>query len=65
MYIDAKGEVCSRSSKFTFCAPKPLEDLVTVEEDPHGEEEGTDILLVVPQTELLKVENENYRYKAE
>lgn len=63
MYIDAKGEVCSRSSKFTFCAPKPLEDLVTVEEDPHGEEEGTDILLVVPQTELLKVENENYRYK--
>lgn len=65
MYIDAKGEVCSRSSKFTFCTPKPLEDLVTVEEDPHGEEEGTDILLVVPQTELLKVENENYRYKAE
>ncbi|XP_051914006.1 calcium-binding and coiled-coil domain-containing protein 1 isoform X1 [Hippocampus zosterae] len=54
VYIDAKGEVCSRSSKFTFCAPKPLEDLVTVEEEPHGEEEGTDILLVVPRTELLK-----------
>uniref|UniRef100_A0A3Q0RX73 Calcium binding and coiled-coil domain 1a n=1 Tax=Amphilophus citrinellus TaxID=61819 RepID=A0A3Q0RX73_AMPCI len=55
VYIDAKGEVCSRSSKFTFCAPKPLEDLVTLEEDPHGEEAGTDMLLVVPRAELLQV----------
>lgn len=54
VYIDAKGEVCSRSSKFTFCAPKPLEDLVTLEEDPHGEEAGTDMLLVVPRAELLQ-----------
>ncbi|XP_033486096.2 calcium-binding and coiled-coil domain-containing protein 1 isoform X2 [Epinephelus lanceolatus] len=53
-YIDAKGEVCSRSSKFTFCAPKPLEDLVTLEEEPHGEEGGTDMLLVVPRAELLQ-----------
>ncbi|XP_042347659.1 calcium-binding and coiled-coil domain-containing protein 1 isoform X2 [Plectropomus leopardus] len=53
-YIDAKGEVCSRSSKFIFCAPKPLEDLVTLEEEPHGEEEGTDMLLVVPRAELLQ-----------
>ncbi|XP_077429498.1 calcium-binding and coiled-coil domain-containing protein 1 isoform X2 [Vanacampus margaritifer] len=54
VYVDAKGEVCSRSSKFTFCAPKPLEDLVTLEEEPHGGEEATDILLVVPHAEVLK-----------
>ncbi|XP_054465658.1 calcium-binding and coiled-coil domain-containing protein 1 [Anoplopoma fimbria] len=54
VYIDAKGEVFSRSSKFTFCAPKPLEDLVTFEEEPHGEEGGTDMLLVVPRAELLQ-----------
>ncbi|XP_061630078.1 calcium-binding and coiled-coil domain-containing protein 1 isoform X2 [Phyllopteryx taeniolatus] len=54
VYVDAKGEVCSRSSKFTFCAPKPLEELVTLEEEPHGEEEGTDMLLVVPRAELLQ-----------
>lgn len=55
VYINAKGEVCSRSSSFTFCAPKPLEDLVTLEEDSHGEEGGTDMLLVVPRAELLQV----------
>ncbi|XP_034733834.1 calcium-binding and coiled-coil domain-containing protein 1 [Etheostoma cragini] len=54
VYINAKGEVFSRSSKFTFCAPKPLEDLVTLEEEPHGEEGGTDMLLVVPRAELLQ-----------
>ncbi|KAG7228322.1 hypothetical protein INR49_009186 [Caranx melampygus] len=54
VYVDAKGEVCSRSSKFTFCAPKPLEDLVTLEEESHGEEGGTGMLLVVPRAELLQ-----------
>ncbi|KAF3696891.1 Calcium-binding and coiled-coil domain-containing protein 1 [Channa argus] len=54
VYVDAKGEVCSRSSTFTFCAPKPLEDLVTLEDGPHGEEAGTDMLLVVPRAELLQ-----------
>ncbi|KAM6929867.1 calcium-binding and coiled-coil domain-containing protein 1 isoform 1-T1 [Lycodopsis pacificus] len=54
VYIDAKGEVFSRSSQFTFCAPKPLEDLVTFQEEPHGEEGGTDMLLVVPRAELLQ-----------
>ncbi|XP_011620172.2 calcium-binding and coiled-coil domain-containing protein 1 [Takifugu rubripes] len=54
VYISAKGEVCSRSSSFIFCAPKPLEDLVTLEEDSHGEEGGTDMLLVVPRAELLQ-----------
>ncbi|XP_078480676.1 LOW QUALITY PROTEIN: calcium-binding and coiled-coil domain-containing protein 1-like [Lampetra planeri] len=54
VYIDAKGEVCSCSSNFTFCAPKPLEDLVTLEEESHGEEDGTDMLLVIPRAELLQ-----------
>ncbi|KAM9341960.1 calcium-binding and coiled-coil domain-containing protein 1 [Pholidichthys leucotaenia] len=54
VYIDAKGEVCSCSSKFTFCAPKPLEDVVTLEEESYGEEEGTDMLLVVPRAEMLQ-----------
>ncbi|MEQ2217656.1 hypothetical protein XENOCAPTIV_018018, partial [Xenoophorus captivus] len=54
VYVDAKGEVCSCSSKFTFCAPKPLEDMVTLEEESHGEGEGTDMLLVIPRAELLQ-----------
>ncbi|KAJ0064263.1 hypothetical protein NL108_001576, partial [Boleophthalmus pectinirostris] len=54
VYIDAKGEVRSRSSSFTFSAPKPLEDLVTLEEESHGEEAGNDMLLVVPRAELLQ-----------
>ncbi|TNN82509.1 Calcium-binding and coiled-coil domain-containing protein 1 [Liparis tanakae] len=54
VYIDAKGEVFSRSSNFTFCAPKPFEDLVTLEEEPHGEEGATDMLMVVPRAELLQ-----------
>lgn len=53
VYINADGEVCSRSTTFTFSAPKPLEDLVTLEEEPH-EGEGNDILLVVPRAELLQ-----------
>lgn len=51
--------MCSQSSKFTFCAPKPLEDLVTLEEESHGEDEGTDMLLVVPRAELLQVSINN------
>ncbi|XP_043967816.1 calcium-binding and coiled-coil domain-containing protein 1 [Gambusia affinis] len=54
VYVDAKGEVCSRSSTFTFCAPKPLEDLVTLEDESHGEDGGTDMLLVIPRAELLQ-----------
>ncbi|XP_068606099.1 calcium-binding and coiled-coil domain-containing protein 1 [Brachionichthys hirsutus] len=54
VYIDAKGEVRSRSSKFTFCTSRPLEDLVTLEEEPHGEEGGNGMLVVVPRAELLQ-----------
>ncbi|XP_053173817.1 calcium-binding and coiled-coil domain-containing protein 1 [Scomber japonicus] len=60
VYIDAKGEVCSYSSKFTFCAPKPLEDLVTLEDEPHGGEESTGMLLVVPRAELLQSRLQEY-----
>lgn len=56
VYVDAKGEVCCCSSRFTFCFPKPLEELVTLEEEQQeGEEEVTDMLLVVPRAELLQV----------
>lgn len=51
--------MCSYSSKFTFCAPKPLEDLVTLEDEPHGGEESTGMLLVVPRAELLQVRMTN------
>ncbi|KPP63477.1 calcium-binding and coiled-coil domain-containing protein 1-like [Scleropages formosus] len=54
VYVDGKGAICARSSHFTFCAPKPLEDLVTLEEEGHEEEEGADLLLVVPRAELLQ-----------
>ncbi|KAJ8347126.1 hypothetical protein SKAU_G00285270 [Synaphobranchus kaupii] len=54
VYVDAKGTVCAHSSPFAFCAPKPLEDLVTLEEDGHGEEEVGDLLLVIPRAELLQ-----------
>uniref|UniRef100_A0A8C6WMM6 Calcium binding and coiled-coil domain 1a n=1 Tax=Neogobius melanostomus TaxID=47308 RepID=A0A8C6WMM6_9GOBI len=54
VYVTAKGEVCSRSPAFTFSAPKPLEDLVTLEEEPNAEGEGNDMLLVVPRAELLQ-----------
>ena len=52
VYVDAKGGVCTQSSTFSFCAPKPLEELVTLGEETHGEE---DLLLVIPRAELLQV----------
>lgn len=56
VYVDAKGGVSCRSSKFTFCFPKPLEELVTLEEEQQeGEEGATGMLLVVPRAELLQV----------
>ncbi|KAJ8260110.1 hypothetical protein GJAV_G00177180, partial [Gymnothorax javanicus] len=54
VYVDAADEVCARSSPFSFCAPKPLDDLVTLEQVRDGGEEGEDILLVVPRAELLQ-----------
>ncbi|CAL8366643.1 unnamed protein product [Lota lota] len=54
VYVDSKGEVCSCSPAFTFGGPKPLEELVTLEEGGHGEDGATDMLLVVPRAELLQ-----------
>ncbi|KAG9353491.1 hypothetical protein JZ751_018093, partial [Albula glossodonta] len=54
VYVDGKGQVCSRSSQFVFSAPKPLDDLVTLEQERDGEEEVEDILLVIPRAELLQ-----------
>ncbi|KAK0156014.1 Calcium-binding and coiled-coil domain-containing protein 1 [Merluccius polli] len=54
VYVDSKEEVCSCSSAFTFGAPEPLEELVTLEEGDHGEDGATDMLLVVPRAELLQ-----------
>lgn len=54
VYVDGKGEVCSQSAAFTFSAPKPLEELVTLEEGEPGHEEGEDMLMVIPRAELLQ-----------
>ncbi|KAA0706709.1 Calcium-binding and coiled-coil domain-containing protein 1 [Triplophysa tibetana] len=54
VYVDGKGDVCSVSTDFTFSAPKPLEELVTLEEEGQGEEVGEDMLLVIPRAQLLQ-----------
>ncbi|KAJ8404030.1 hypothetical protein AAFF_G00343800 [Aldrovandia affinis] len=36
VYVDRKGQVCARSPQFAFCAPKPLDDLVTLEQERDG-----------------------------
>ncbi|XP_075880685.1 calcium-binding and coiled-coil domain-containing protein 1-like isoform X2 [Nelusetta ayraudi] len=55
-YVDGKGEVCARSRSFTFCAPKPLEELETLrEEEDEDEEDGEEgLLLVIPRAQLLQ-----------
>lgn len=52
----------ARSRPFTFCAPKPLEELETLkeerdeeEEDGEEEREEEELLLVVPRAQLLQV----------
>lgn len=57
MYVDELGEICALSPQFTFGAPKPLDDLVTLEEERNGEEgnEGDDMLFVVPKAQILQV----------
>uniref|UniRef100_A0AAY5EKM5 SKICH domain-containing protein n=1 Tax=Electrophorus electricus TaxID=8005 RepID=A0AAY5EKM5_ELEEL len=54
VYVDGKGEVCACSAAFSFCAPQPLEELVTVEPGEPGTEEADGMLLVVPRAELLQ-----------
>ncbi|XP_078544152.1 calcium-binding and coiled-coil domain-containing protein 1 isoform X2 [Lissotriton helveticus] len=49
-YVDCHGTECGQSSPFTFGDPRPLDDLVTLEDD----EASTDMLLVVPKATVLQ-----------
>lgn len=57
-YVDKMGEVCARSRPFTFCAPKPLEELETLKEEDDGEDGEEELLLVIPRAQLLQVGRE-------
>uniref|UniRef100_A0A8C8DUX9 Calcium binding and coiled-coil domain 1b n=1 Tax=Oryzias sinensis TaxID=183150 RepID=A0A8C8DUX9_9TELE len=54
VYVDKKGKVCTRSRPFTFGAPKPLEELETLKEEQDEEDEGEELLLVIPRAQLLQ-----------
>ncbi|XP_039971920.1 calcium-binding and coiled-coil domain-containing protein 1-like [Xiphias gladius] len=54
VYVDKKGEVCACSRPFTFCAPKPLEELETLKEEQDEEDGGEELLLVIPRAQLLQ-----------
>ncbi|XP_014875843.1 calcium-binding and coiled-coil domain-containing protein 1 isoform X1 [Poecilia latipinna] len=54
-YVDKEGKVCARSRPFTFCAPKPLEELETLKEEQDEEDgEEEDLMLVIPRAQLLQ-----------
>nr|XP_034956209.1 calcium-binding and coiled-coil domain-containing protein 1 isoform X2 [Zootoca vivipara] len=59
-YVDRRGEVRGQSSPFQFSEPRPMDELVTLEEasDDGG---GTDMLLVVPKAALLETQLEESR----
>ncbi|KAG7278906.1 hypothetical protein CRUP_036420 [Coryphaenoides rupestris] len=42
VYVAEGGEVCGRSRNFTFCSPKPLDELETMKEERGEEEEEGD-----------------------
>ncbi|XP_077460103.1 calcium-binding and coiled-coil domain-containing protein 1-like isoform X3 [Stigmatopora argus] len=53
------GKVCAQSRSFTFCAPKPLDELETLreerdEKDEDDVEDEEELLLVVPRAHLLQ-----------
>ncbi|MEQ2272433.1 hypothetical protein XENORESO_000762 [Xenotaenia resolanae] len=55
VYLDKVGKVCARSRPFTFCAPKPLEELETLKEEQDEEDgEEEELLLVIPRAQLLQ-----------
>ncbi|XP_050978162.1 calcium-binding and coiled-coil domain-containing protein 1b isoform X2 [Labeo rohita] len=56
VYVDERDEICAVSSQFTFCSPRPLDELVTLEQEKNGgeEEEGDDLLVVVPKALILQ-----------
>ncbi|XP_029991111.1 calcium-binding and coiled-coil domain-containing protein 1-like [Sphaeramia orbicularis] len=55
VYVDKMGKVCARSRPFTFCAPKPLDELETLKEEQDEEDgEEEELLLVIPRAQLLQ-----------
>ncbi|XP_021163534.2 calcium-binding and coiled-coil domain-containing protein 1 isoform X6 [Fundulus heteroclitus] len=54
VYVDKMGRVCARSRPFTFCAPKPLEELETLKEEQDEEDGEEELLLVIPRAQLLQ-----------
>ncbi|XP_034022646.1 calcium-binding and coiled-coil domain-containing protein 1-like isoform X2 [Thalassophryne amazonica] len=54
VYVDKMGEVCGESRLFSFCAPKPLEELETLKEERDEEDGEEDLLLVIPRAQLLQ-----------
>ncbi|XP_045931260.1 calcium-binding and coiled-coil domain-containing protein 1-like [Micropterus dolomieu] len=54
VYVDKMGEVCARSRPFTFCAPKPLDELETLSEERDEEDGEEELLLVIPRAQLLQ-----------
>ncbi|AWP02995.1 putative calcium-binding and coiled-coil domain-containing protein 1-like [Scophthalmus maximus] len=72
VYVDRMGEVCACSRPFTFRAPKPLEELETLQEErdeEDGEEDGEEeeeLLLVIPRAQLLQSQlEESLRQRAD
>ncbi|XP_006883971.1 PREDICTED: calcium-binding and coiled-coil domain-containing protein 1 isoform X1 [Elephantulus edwardii] len=49
-YVNRQGRVCGRSPPFQFREPRPMDELVTLEEA----DGGSDILLVVPKATVLQ-----------
>ncbi|XP_041672660.1 calcium-binding and coiled-coil domain-containing protein 1b isoform X1 [Cheilinus undulatus] len=54
VYVDKDGEVCAQSRPFTFCSPKPLEELETLKEEQDQEDGEEELLLVIPRAQLLQ-----------
>lgn len=54
-YVNRQGRVCGQSPPFQFREPRPMDELVTLEEA----DGGSDILLVVPKATVLQVRKEN------
>ncbi|XP_031177561.1 calcium-binding and coiled-coil domain-containing protein 1-like isoform X2 [Sander lucioperca] len=54
IYVDKMGKVCARSRSFTFCTPKPLEELETLKEERDEDDGEEELLLVIPRSQLLQ-----------
>ncbi|XP_040889904.1 calcium-binding and coiled-coil domain-containing protein 1-like [Toxotes jaculatrix] len=54
VYVDKMGQVCACSRPFTFCAPKPLDELETLREERDEEDGEEELLLVIPRAQLLQ-----------